>query len=79
MHRNGNKKAMKQSMKQKKCCYMDRDCTPECVAYSAASELNESAKIMGMNGMNCMRLLLDLTDLMGRMNPEDFEEDEDLV
>jgi hypothetical protein len=71
----GNQKAMK----PKKCCYMDRDCTPACVAYSAASELNESAKIMGMNGMNCMRLLLDLTELMERTNSDDFdEEDEDI-
>ena len=69
---------MKQSIIQKKCCYMDRDCTPACVAYSTASELNESTKIMGMNGMNCVRLLLDLTKLMERMNSEDFdEEDED--
>jgi hypothetical protein len=54
---------------------MDRDCTPTCVAYSAARELNESTKIMGMNNMNCMRLLLDLTDLIERMNSEDFDEE----
>ena len=56
---------------------MDRDCTSACVAYSAASELNESAKIMSMNGMNCVRLLLDLTELMGRMNSDFDEKDED--
>jgi hypothetical protein len=71
---------MKQSKIQKKCCYMERDCTPACVAYSAIGELSESAKQMGMNGINCMRLLLDLTDLMGRMNSEGFdEEDEDTL
>lgn len=59
---------------------MDRICTPECTAYSSASELSESAKIMGMNGMHCMRLLLDLTELMGRMKSEDLEEeDEDII
>ncbi len=59
---------------------MDRDCTPACVAYSVANELDDSAKMMGMNDMHCMRLLLDLTDLMGRMNSEDFdEEDEDTI
>jgi hypothetical protein len=68
---------MKQSIILKKCCYMDRDCTSACVAYSAASELNESAKIMSMNGMNCVRLLLDLTELMGRMNSDFDEKDED--
>ncbi len=72
--------ANQQTMKPRKCCYMDRDCTPEWVAYSSASELSESAKQMGMNGMHCMRLILDLTELMGRMNSEDFdEEDEDTV
>ncbi len=69
---------MKQSILQKKCCYMDRDCTLECVAYSAASELDDSAKIMGMNNMHCMRLLSDFAGLMGGMNSKDFdEEDED--
>jgi len=57
---------------------MDRDCTPACVAYSSASELDDSAKIMGMNDMRCIRLLLDLTELMGMMNSDDIEdEDED--
>ena len=53
---------------------MDSDFTPACVAYSSASELDESAKMMGMNDMRCMRLLLDLTELMGMMNPEDLED-----
>ena len=44
------------------------------MAYSSASELDESAKMMGMNDMRCMRLLLDLTELMGMMNPEDLED-----
>ena len=75
---NAIKQAMKQTKIQKRCCYMDRDCRPACVAYSAANELDDSAKMMGMNDMHCMRLLLDLTGLMGRMNSEDFdEEDED--
>jgi hypothetical protein len=75
MYRDGNQDVMK----PKKCCYMDRDCTPECVAYSSARELSENAKQMGMNGMHCMRFLLDLTELMGRMASEDFdEEDEDI-
>lgn len=50
--------------------------TPECVAYSAASELNESANIMGMNDMHCIRLLLDLTGLMS-MNSEDFQDEDE--
>ena len=70
--------ANQQAMKQKKCCYMDRDCTPACVAYSSASELSESLKELGMNSMQCMRLILDLTDLMRAMNSEDFEDEETL-
>ena len=72
MRRNANK----QTMKPKKCCYMDRDCTPACVAYSSVSELSESLKELGMNSMHCMRLILDLTDLMRAMNSEDFEAEE---
>jgi hypothetical protein len=75
-----NKQAMKQSIKQKKCCYMDRNCTLECVAYTAISELSESAKEIGMNEMHCMRLLLDLSNLLKTMNSQDFdEEDEDII
>ncbi len=58
---------------------MDRDCTPACVAYSAASDLDDSAELMGMNDMHCMRLLLDLTELMGKMNSESFDEEEEDV
>ncbi len=51
-------------MKTKICCFMDRDCTPACVAYSVASELNEGVKSIGLSEMHCMRLLLELADLM---------------
>lgn len=74
-----NKQAMKQSTIQKKCCYMDRDCTSACVAYSTSSEFSEGFKNMGINGLNCMRFLLDITELMGRMNTDDFDEDDDLI
>lgn len=66
---------MKQPIKQKKCCYMDRTCTPECVAYSKASELSNGAVEMGMDDMHCVRLLLDLADLMSTMPMEDFEDE----
>ncbi len=56
---------------------MDRDCTPACVAYSAASELDDSANQLGMNDMHCMRLLLDLTNLMNMMTPEDYDEEDE--
>ncbi len=63
-------------MKLKKCCYLDRDCTTACVAYSAASELSEGAKNLGMNDMHCMRLLLELMGLMDT-GSEDFEDEDD--
>jgi hypothetical protein len=47
------------------------------VAYSAISELSESVKQIGMNEMHCIRLLLDFTDLMEKMNPEDFDDEEE--
>ncbi len=59
---------------------MDRGCTLECVAYTDISELSESAKQIGMNEMHCMRLLLDLTNLLKTMNEEGFDdEDEDTI
>ncbi len=62
-------------MKLKKCCYLDRDCTTACVAYSAASELSDGAKNLGMNDMHCMRLLLELTNLMN-MDSGSFEDED---
>ncbi len=62
-------------MKLKKCCYFDRDCTTACVAYSAASELSEGARNLGMNDMHCMRLLLELTSLMN-MDSESFQDED---
>jgi hypothetical protein len=34
-------------MKIKKCSYLEKDCTPACVAYSAAKELSEGSKQIG--------------------------------
>jgi hypothetical protein len=63
-------------MKIKKCCYMERDCTPACVAYSSAKELSESSQEMGLNDMHCVRLISDIVSLANMPDPEDFEEEE---
>lgn len=63
-------------MKIKKCCYMDRDCIPACVAYSNAKELGEYAKQMGLNDMHCMRLITDFASLVN-LNDSEYPEDED--
>ena len=64
-------------MKTKKCCYMDRDCTPLCVAYSTAKELYESSKQMGLNDMHCVRLISDLVSLASMPNSEDLEDEDE--
>ncbi len=68
-------------MKTKKCCYMERDCMPSCVAYSVSSELSEGVKEMGMSDMHCMRLLLELGVLANNMSSmgSDVFEDEDAI
>jgi hypothetical protein len=63
-------------MKIKKCCYLDRDCIPACVAYSTAKELSENAKQMGLNDMHCMRLITELASLVNLTN-SDYLENED--
>jgi hypothetical protein len=47
---------------------MDRDCSPVCVAYSGKSEVTESAEELGMSDMKCIRLFLQITELMSTMN-----------
>ncbi|TFH40051.1 MAG: hypothetical protein E4G94_10200 [ANME-2 cluster archaeon] len=54
---------------------MERDCSSACVAYSLKSEVTESAEELGMNNMKCIRLFLEITELMSTMNSlcmEDF-------
>jgi hypothetical protein len=68
---------MKQSIIEKKCCYMERDCTPACVAYSASNDLREAAKQMGISDMHCMRLFLDLAETMGMMGFNNPDEEDD--
>ncbi len=66
-------------MKIKKCCFMDRECTQACVAYSVFNELSEGAKNLGLNDMHCMRLLMELADIMNTaepLYPEDSEDDD---
>ncbi len=64
-------------MRTKICCFMDRDCTPACVAYSVSSELSEAAGSMGLSEMHCMRLFLELADLMNFGGLADSEEIKD--
>lgn len=62
-------------MKIKKCCYMDRDCTPACVAFSSTKELSEISKQMGLNDMHCVRLISELVSLASMPDSEDMEDD----
>ena len=64
-------------MMVKKCCYMDRDCTLACVAYSAAKELSESSNQMGLNDMHCVRLISDLASLASMPNLEDMDDEDE--
>jgi hypothetical protein len=56
---------------------MERDCTPACVAYSAAKELSESSQQMGLNDMHCVRLISELVSLAGMPGSEDFEDEKE--
>ncbi|MHC1574720.1 MAG: hypothetical protein ACXQTY_02795 [Candidatus Methanogasteraceae archaeon] len=67
-------------MATKKCCYVDRDCTPNCVAYINVRELREMAKSMGLKDMHCMRVFMELSRMMTAMDmmgSEDFEDDDE--
>lgn len=56
---------------------MDRECTPACVAYSAAKELSETSSQMGLNEMHCVRLISDLVSLASMQSSEDFEDEDE--
>jgi hypothetical protein len=65
-------------MSTKKCCYINRECTPKCVAYSVDNEISGGAESLGLNDMHCVRLLVELTNLMnlsGLMDFEDYDDD----
>ena len=68
-------------METKKCCYMNRDCTPACVAYNISEDINTEAEEIGMIDMHCTRLFLEFAEFMHNTTPVDFtgfEEEEDL-
>jgi len=65
--------------KNKNCCYMDRECTPKCVAYSISKDMNKIAEELELSNMHCIRLLMELTDLMKMqelMSFEDFKDED---
>ncbi|MDI6794544.1 MAG: hypothetical protein QME81_17035 [bacterium] len=59
----------------KKCCYMDRKCDKDCVAYvETQNPLIEGLTEAGMPEIACFRLFMELTQVL----PHPFEdEDED--
>ncbi len=59
----------------KKCCYMDRDCTPDCIAYS--SNVGDTFEDICEGEMTCLRLFTELAQAMLSVNPAHFEDDED--
>ncbi|MCK5108225.1 MAG: hypothetical protein KAR25_00895 [Methanosarcinales archaeon] len=66
-------------MTTKKCCYIDRDCTSQCVAYIDVIEVQEMAESMGLNDVHCMRVFMELSRMMTAMDDmgfEDFEDDD---
>ena len=65
------------TMSTKKCCYMDRVCTSECVAYIDSGELNGIAGFLGLQDIHCVRLLVELADMMDTIGSMDFEDFED--
>ena len=56
---------------------MDRVCTSECVAYIDSGGLNEMAGYLGLQDMHCVRLLVELADMMDTIGSMDFEDFED--
>ncbi len=52
---------------------MNRECTPNCVAYCTAEEMTRGAEEMGLKDMHCMRLFIELADLIYNKEYEDEE------
>ena len=61
-------------MARKKCCYMNRECTSTCIAYTVSDEIVEGATLLGLANFHCIRLFLELADFMMDSDTEDFED-----
>jgi len=60
---------------------MPRDCTSACVSYVTANEFSNGVKELGMSEMHCMRLFLDLAEMMNMrqsFDDEDFDDEEEI-
>lgn len=53
---------------------MNRECTPGCVAYCTADEMTRGEEEMALKDMHCIRLFIELADLI---YTKDFEEGEE--
>jgi hypothetical protein len=68
------------AMETKKCCYMDRACTPACVAYSVSNEMSNGAEEIGLSDMHCSRMFFEFANFMYNNTPfdvTDLEDEED--
>lgn len=58
---------------------MDRECTPECVAYNVDEAVSTGIEEIGLKNMHCVRLLMELTNSMNaqcQFDLDDFDEDD---
>ncbi|MBU0699922.1 hypothetical protein KKE26_01270 [bacterium] len=66
---------------EKKCCYMERVCNADCVAYLDNGNANEMGMHLGMPNIACLRLLIEAANLLNAAKNADDEdwddEDED--
>ncbi|MCL7410707.1 MAG: hypothetical protein M8350_02690 [Methanosarcinaceae archaeon] len=56
---------------------MNRECTPECVAYSEDEAVSIGAENIGLKDMHCVRFLAGLANLMETQYQIDFDDLED--
>ncbi|MHC1636116.1 MAG: hypothetical protein ACXQTS_05815 [Candidatus Methanospirareceae archaeon] len=74
-------------MKVKRCCYMDRECSEDCVAYMKVKEkeLRRGLRDFGIADMRCLRLFVEFVSMIEKMRMmmeediafEEFEEIEE--
>ncbi|MFH1859962.1 MAG: hypothetical protein ABH870_02970 [bacterium] len=66
---------------EKKCCYMERVCNADCVAYWDSETANEMGMHLGMPNIACFRLLADAAKMIdaakNASDDEDWDDDDE--
>jgi len=60
---------------KKKCCYLDRECAEDCIAYLKNPQISAGLEEAGIPEMKCLRLFAEVSQSLKFDFEEEWEEE----